>query len=198
MAIIAKNEQGGSFEPIPEGVHTAICVSIIDLGMQYSEKWDKSTHKAMVTWELPEETYTKDGETKPRTLSKEYSLSLGEKSNLRKDLQAWRGRAFTDEELAGFDLKNVLGKGCQIQLIHTEKNGNKYANIASIMGLPKGMKLDEPSNIVYFDLGDTECMKLMAQIPEWIQNKIKESDDYKNMVLDSDLPVAGDEEDVPF
>lgn len=196
MAIIAKNEQGGGFEPISEGVHTAICVSIVDLGMQFSEKWGKSTHKAMITWELPEETYTnKEGETRPRTLSKEYSLSLGEKSNLRKDLQAWRGRAFTEEELAGFDLKNVLGKGCQIQIIHTEKNGNKYANIASIMGLPKGIKLDEPQNLVYFDMDDPKCYELMDQIPEWIQNKIKESENYKSF---KGSVLQDEETELPF
>ena len=37
-------------------------------------------------------------------LRKDYKNSLHEKAGLRKDLEAWRGRRFTDAELAGFDL----------------------------------------------------------------------------------------------
>ena len=197
MAIIAKAESSVGFEPIPEGVHTALCTALVDLGMQYSEKFGKSTRKVMITWELPDETYTKDDVKLPRTLSKEYSLGLSEKSNLRKDLQAWRGKAFTDEELAGFDLKNVLGKGCQIQLIHTESNGKKYANIASIMGLPKGMTIPEPKELLYFDLGDAECKKLLEKVPEWIANKVRESETWQQM-NDDVAVVTGTDDDLPF
>lgn len=197
MAIIAKEEKGLGFEPIPEGVHTAICTALIDLGLQYSEKFGKSTRKVMVTWEFPDETYEKDGVKLPRTMSKEYSLGLSEKSNLRKDLQAWRGKAFTEQELEGFDLKNVLGKGCQIQVIHSEKSGKSYANIASIMGLPKGMTINPPETLTYFDLTDPDCMKLTERIPEWIMNKIRESETWAQMHEATTVLEATDDE-LPF
>jgi len=148
-------------------------------------------------WELPDEKIEIDEEEKPRAISKEYTLSLSEKANLRKDLQAWRGKAFTEEELAGFDMQNVLGKGCQLQVIHTESNGKTYSNIASIMGLPKGMKVDEPYNpITYFDLGEPDALTVMGNLPAWVQDKIKASETYKDMTVFH--PAPGEEDDLPF
>lgn len=197
MAIIAKQEHEGNYTPIPEGVHTAICYAIIDLGLQYSEKFEKMAQKVLIMWELPDEQYEVEGETHPRVISKEYSLSLHEKAGLRKDLQAWRGKAFTEEELLGFDLKNVLGKGCQIQIIHKESNGKTYGNIASIMGLPKGMKLSEPHNILlYFDLTEPNILDRLEELPVWIQDKIRESETYKNM--QEDFKPVDDEDELPF
>jgi hypothetical protein len=198
MTIMAKSPEGQGFDPIEEGVHTAVCVAIIDLGMQYSELYKKSTRKVMIMWELPDETYQNaEGEEKAQRLSREYSLSLGTKSNLRKDLQAWRGKAFTEEELDGFDLKNVLGKGCQLQIIHAESNGKTYANIASIMGLPKGMKIQEPANLLYFDLEDPNCNDLIEQIPNWIQTKIANAENNKSG-NSGFFPVEITEDDPPF
>ena len=67
-----------------------------------------------------------------------YTLSLHENAALRRDLQSWRGRAFTETELAGFDLKTVLGVPCMITLVHSPDG--KYANIQAVAGLPKGME----------------------------------------------------------
>ena len=203
MAVIASNNGGGSnFEPIAEGVHTAICYSIVDLGDQYSEKFNNTSHKVLITWELPDETIEIEGEIKPRAISKEYTLSLNDKANLKKDLEAWRGKKFTDEELKGFDLAQVLGKGCQLQVIHTSRGEKTYANIASIMGLPKGMKTGVPVNpIVDFDLNADDALTKLNTLPTWVQDKVKKSENYAAMVNSSSpggfYPVEADEE-LPF
>jgi hypothetical protein len=200
MSLIAKaegNSQG--FEPVAEGVHIARCIGLIDLGMQYSEKFDKTAHKALIMWELPDETYEQDGETKCRVLSKEYTMSLHEKSSLTKVLEAWRGKKFTEEELAGFDLNNILGKGCQVQIIHTKKGENTYSNIAAIMGMPKGMKVDAPKTTIVFDLDDPKAIIQMSTLPEWIQTKIKESTTWKELSSSQDAPAPTDDDDeLPF
>jgi len=41
-------------------------------------------------------------------ISKRYTMSLGEQSTLRKDLESWRGKKFTPEELQGFDLNACI------------------------------------------------------------------------------------------
>lgn len=200
MSLIAKQENESSFSPIPEGVHTAVCYGLIDLGVQYSEKFDKKAQKVLIMWELPDETYkAEDGEEKPRMLSREYTMSLHEKSGLRKDLQAWRGKTFTDEELSGFDLNNILGKGCQIQIIHKESNGKTYANIASIMGLPKGMNVKKPDNTIVFDLDKVTALQEMYSLPTWVQDKIKESETYQELkVVVSEFNGGGEDGDLPF
>lgn len=199
MAIIASAKS--NFEPISEGVHTAVCINIIDLGEQYSPFYKNNSRKVMITWETPDETITRDGEEKPMIISKEYTLSLSDKASLRKDLAAWRGRDFTDQELAGFDLKNVLGKACQIQIMHNEKG---YAKIASIMSLPKGMPSMQPAaETIYFDLSDPDFLSKMGTLPMWIQDKIKESKTYKERINanvdaeNGDFQQIGDS-DLPF
>lgn len=203
MAIIAKSEGNQDFSPIPEGVYTAVAYSIIDMGLQYSEMYQKSTRKVMVTWELPDETIEVDGQQKPRAISKEYSLSLADKANLRKDLEAWRGKKFTDDELSGFDLRNVMGRGCQVQIVHTEKNGKQYANINAIMALPKGMKVALPVNdTIYFDMSEPDTLNLLTKIPQWIQDKITKSETYKELMASvnagHDVPVDDTDDDLPF
>jgi hypothetical protein len=204
MAIIAK-KNGEGFDPVSEGVHVAICYSVVDLGMQYSEMYGKASRKILITHEIPEETITIEGKEMPRAISKEYTLSLSEKSTLRKDLEAWRGRTFTEAELEGFDLANIIGKGCQIQVIHKESGGKTYANIASIMGLPKGMKVGETVNEhIYFDLENPESLSLLGKIPQWVQDKIKKSETYQtltasvNAIHDGGIPDDLDDDTLPF
>ena len=52
MGIVMKDE-GGSFTPCPAGNHIGVCYSIIDLGTQHNEKWNKDEHKICIMWELP-------------------------------------------------------------------------------------------------------------------------------------------------
>jgi hypothetical protein len=192
MAILAK-KTGEGFDPVPEGVHVAICYSVIDLGMQFSEQFGNNSRKVLITFEIPDETITVDDKEMPRAISKEYTLSLSEKSNLRKDLQAWRGKAFTEQELDGFDLANLIGKGCQIQVIHKDTGNKIYANISAIMGLPKGMKVGETVNEhVYFDLESAESLSLLGKLPQWIQDKIMKSETYQALKAGADV-FHGDE-----
>jgi hypothetical protein len=133
------SSSGGDFKPIPEGAYIATCVRLIDLGTQITtfQGADKLQRKVLIAWEVPDEMVEYDGETRPALIMQRYTASLSDKANLRQHLEAWRGRRFTDDELRGFDLKNVLGKPCQIQVLHSEDGA--YANIAAIMALPKGL-----------------------------------------------------------
>lgn len=124
MSLIAK---GKTYTPPPEGVWPAVCVDVVDLGIvtgQFGEK-----HKCRIVWEISESM--DDG--RPFTASKMYSVSLHEKSSLRKDLRSWRGKAFTAEELNGFDVEKVLGAQCQLVITHEEKDGIVYGNVTAVM-----------------------------------------------------------------
>jgi hypothetical protein len=138
MPIIAK-EPKGNFIPAPPGAHPAVCVDVVDLGMlevnfggQVSEK-----HKIRLVWQIEEVM----ADNRPYIVQKMYTLSLHQKAQLRKDLESWRGKQFSPEELEGFDVENLLGVNCLLNVIQevSTKNGKTYSNIASIMRLPKGM-----------------------------------------------------------
>ncbi len=126
---------GGNFIPAPSGTWAAVCVDIVDLGMVPGFE-GKTQHKIKIVWQIEESR--DDG--KPHQVSKRYTPSLHEKASLRKDLESWRGRPFTVQELDGFDLENLLGIAALINVIHEPKNGKTYDNVTSIMRLPKGME----------------------------------------------------------
>jgi len=134
MAIIAKTNKK-EFTPAPEGLWPAVCVDVIDLGNQKTP-WGEA-HKVEVRWMLEE----KDPKTqKAFMLFKRYTLSLHEKANLRRELETWRGRKFTTEELEGFDLEKLLGVNCQLQVIHNVKDeGDVYANVQAIVPPARGV-----------------------------------------------------------
>jgi hypothetical protein len=139
MPIIASANESKSFTPAPEGVHQAVAVDVIDLGYMDSTWQGKTSkkHKIDLVWQIEE---TRD-DGKRFCLYKRYTLSLGEKANLRKDLESWRGKAFTATELAGFDVETIIGVNCLINVQHsTSADGAKtYANVVSVMPLLKGL-----------------------------------------------------------
>jgi len=194
MTLIASSENSGvSFPPIEAGTHHAVCYSVIDIGTQYSEKFDSYARKVVITWELPNVRIDieKDGKTYnlPRAISKTYTLSTHEKSNLTKDLTSWRGKPFTDEERAGFDVRKVVKANCLLQIIHTQRGDKTYANIATVAKLMSGMETKEPENpVVIYDMGvdGTDFPKTM---PDWIRKKIMASKEMQN----KDINDGGDD-----
>lgn len=202
MALTVK-KTGGDFELAPEGNHVAVCYMVIDLGEQQTV-WNgdvKHSHKIRFGWELSNEPMS-DG--RPFGVFKDYTASLNDKANLRKDLQSWRGRAFTEEELDGFDVFNVLGAPCMINVVHSvsEKNGNTYANVASIAPLPKGTNKPDLSNsLVKFSLDDFD-QKVFDSLPEWLQEKINTKGvdkPYQPPQSENPAPQGFDDlEDIPF
>lgn len=146
MSLVASDTGGGDFKRVPAGVFSARCFSVIDLGTQETEFQGstKTQRKVQIFWELYGEDeegnklVTDEGE--PMAISKRYTLSLSEKSKLRPDLEAWRGKPFTEDELKGFDLHNLMGAPCFLNITHSEKNGKTYSNVASITPLPKQLR----------------------------------------------------------
>lgn len=194
MALYASEGGSGSnYEPIPEGTYPGICYSIVDLGDQYSEKYDKVAHKCRITWEVVGETIEVDGKEINRSISKEYTLSLSTKSNLRADLRAWRGREFTKEELAKFNVKNILGVPCMMNIVHNTSGEKTYSNISSIMAMPKGMPKPEQTNeTTYWDFDENAVDDdTFRKLPEFLQERIKESQTWKYITTGERGPLPG-------
>lgn len=203
---IAK-ESGGNFTPAPEGTHLARCFAVIALGTQKSEMYADAC-KVMLCWELPGERITFDGKEAPMTISKEYTLSIGKKANLRRDLESWRGRAFTKEELEGFEVSSVLQTPCLLSITHkTSAKGNTYAAIQTVSKPPKGMdcpKLHHEAVIYEVESGKNDVFE---KLPEWIRKKIEQCEEWCHPPIDREeaepepppapAPVP-DEDDVPF
>lgn len=184
MALIAKEKAGGSgITPVEAGTYPARCCGVVDLGLQRTE-WQgqvKEQEKVLLMFELPTERVTVEGEDKPRWLSQRLTVSLHEKSVMRKTLDAWRGKPMTADELKGFNIGSLLNAPCMLNVVNKEgSNGNVYANIGGIGKPMKGIPIPElESEPILFDMDADDAEEVFKKLPEWVQNVIDESVTWK-------------------
>jgi hypothetical protein len=208
-------DTGGSFESTPSGMHLARCYRIIDLGTQKSEYLGqvKYLRKVMLGWEIhgTDDAGTplkmKDG--RPFAMFKNYTLSWAEKANLRADLQSWRGKPFSQEEMRRFDLKTILGAWCMLNVIEKQGNdGKMYVNVTGITPVPSMIKqagmptainknevfmIDSPDMEIFQTFSDNLKKKIMGT-PEWEKVNSKPS----AMPSAPAAPALDEDDDIPF
>jgi hypothetical protein len=124
---------------------------------------------------------------RPFSASKKYTASLHENATLHKDLKSWRGRSFTEAEVKGFELSNVLGVTCEIEII---EYGTEGKTAVDSLYKPDGgaKKVDTINEIEDFDVEiyckewtgeSSEESKKMCDIfetlPPWLQEEITTS-----------------------
>lgn len=213
MAFYAE-DSGGSFERCPPGLHLARCYRIIDLGTQKSEYMGqtKYLHKIMVGWEIhgnrDDGSPLKMNDGRPFAIFKNYTLSWSDKANLRLDLQSWRGKPFTQEEMRRFDLENVLGAWCMLNVIERAgQNGKTYSNVDGVTPVPSMIKQNGLPQAVnkneMFNLSEPDWA-MFETFSEHLKTKITASPEYAKakstapQASPSGAPGADDLDDIPF
>ena len=152
MAIVAKDSGTSQREKPTAGMHDAVCVFVEDVGMQRTtgQYGEKIQHKIVICWEIDEKL--KDGKYagQPFMVSNRYTLTLFEKGNLCKVLEAWFSKKLTDEQREnGIDLEKLIGKTCTLNLIESAQG---YINVG-------GVAPAHPSN---------KLTPVCTVVPEWI------------------------------
>jgi hypothetical protein len=171
-------EERKNFKPVPAGTHAAICVSIVNMGIQNDSKFGPR-RKIYFRWELPgEQTSWRDKQGNehhgPMTIGKSYTYSLNEKSTLCQDLESWRGKLFTDaERKAGVDVSDFLGKSCILGIVHKGSGDKVFADVKTVMGAPPSVKLRASGTLIAYDADDHDP-ELFALLPSWLQQKISD------------------------
>lgn len=180
MSLKIKKKTVSDIPAMEDGTYPAVCVGIVDLGEQFNPTFKNFSEKILIIFEIPSEPLEIDGEKKPRWLSKEFTASMADKGNLKKFLISWRGKAFTDAELDGeYDITEMLGSSCLLQVLKEEKKERFFNNISAAIAMPTGIPGVVPITAPFaFDL-DEWNEETFANLPEWIQNKIKNSSQYK-------------------
>lgn len=114
---VARTGSGGGGDKYlhPEGLYHFVCIDEIDLGMQETAFGPK--HKVLLRFYCGEQNA--DGEI--LYVNARFTLSLHEKSNLRKFLEDWRGQPFPNDPDFEFDLENLVGAGGLFELFHKPK-----------------------------------------------------------------------------
>ena len=182
MTLTVKND-GGDFTPAPAGNQLSTSYAVIDLGTQHQDAFtwegkpiaESNKPQILIMWEIPAELVEIDGKEQPAMISKFYNAFFSERASLRIHLEAWRGKAFSEEELCGFNIGNLLGKACMVNVIHNDGK----AKVAGIAALPKGMSMPEQYNpSIMFDLENYD-QAVFDNISEGIQNIIKRSPEWQ-------------------
>ena len=129
------------FKSHPEGQYVGVCVDVIDLGdnvESFAGQPDKLSHKCVLvfrTGERNEElgTYI--------DVSREFTVSMGEKANLRKFLEQWRGKPYETSQIEdGVPLHKLTGQPGLLTVSHKRSGKDRiYANITACVGVPKQM-----------------------------------------------------------
>lgn len=208
MAILATNSVTQR-ELIPAGNYIARCYQMIEIGT-VTEAFmgeSKTLKKVRIGWELPEETrvFREGNGEQPLVISKEYTLSMNEKSNLRKDLSSWRGKDFSDDEARSFDITKLLGQPCMLNIIHKPSKTDPskvYEQISGITKIPKSMtppaQVNKTLLLSYDNFDDAEFEKL----PDFIKVKMKGSQEYQQLLVPQERHIGGsgiqEEDDLPF
>lgn len=208
MGIIAtSNGSGASFKPIEAGSYPARCYSMVHIGTveEVIMGATKKLNKVRITWELPTElkVFKEENGEQPQIISKEFTLSLHEKSTLRAFLKNWRGLDFTEEEAKAFDVTKLIGAPCMLNITHKNKKDGSgvYAEIGSVSKLPKGFACPDAINEPFVFTYEDYSLEKFNALPEFLRNKMINSDEYKALSNPAEVKVVHsdeDDSDVPF
>lgn len=193
MSLTVSEGSSGTYVPCPPGSYPARLCALIDLGNQ-STVWEgeqKTAHKVLLKFEITDpETRQDDGSA--HTISRRFTASLHVKSALRKLLEAWRGKPFTADELRQFDLKVLVGMPCMVSVIHETKGERTFANLASVMKLPRGFAPGiESEPLVHFDLSAPDWV-VFAGLSSKLQEQISTTPEFAKLTPPKsvNLPTA--------
>lgn len=182
-----KNRAKPKLPPVEPGPYIAVCVHSIDLGEQLCEYKDKGksyNNQVQLVFELIGETVEIDGKPEPRTLSRTFNFARGRNGGLRKFVQTWLGKTFSDEAFAEFDTNDLVGMPAQLSVILNESG--EYANIDTIMQLPKGMPAPKATlPLIRFDMEPWDDAAF-EQLPDRAKERIKKSTQYQKLHVPTD------------
>ncbi len=200
------SNSGGNFKQPETGMQLGVLIKIIDLGTHDNPKFGNTRHEVLYQWELPDQTIETDDGEAPMVVGKFYNNSHNEKATLRLDLESWYGKSFDDKALddaGGFDHNKVLGKHA---LLNLSENQNQKVVVASVNPVPQSMQRDSytPHNTPFlFSIAEWD-EDTFQKLGDWVQNKIKESAEYKVIQAkgggqsENAEPAPDFDDDIPF
>jgi hypothetical protein len=129
MSYVLQSKAGGDFKPHPEGIHPAVCVDVIDLGLVESEFQGQRRLVNKVRLVFETEQRTEDGRN--CIITKTFTASLHPKAKLADFLGKWRGRPVVPGE--SIDLAKLVGANCTLVISHQQNMvGRTYASIDAV------------------------------------------------------------------
>lgn len=198
MAFPKPSRGGGDFELAPADTHPARCYAVVDLGVQPNDLYGPK-HQIRISWEL---TDCPMADGRNFMVTKYYTFSLNEKATLRKDLESWRGRPFSEDEMDQWSPVDLINAPCLIGIQHKPTNkGGMRAVVATVTKVPKGLEVPPLTNkpLIYSPEVHDEAAwaALSEKTREQINNRIRQEPPAKAPPAPP-LPDNFDDTDIPF
>lgn len=196
MAILATTNSTPR-EQVPAGNYIARCYQMIQIGTvnEVINGENKQLNKVRIGWEFPndQKIFNEEKGLQPIVFSEEYTLSLHEKSSLRKMLASWRGKDFSQDEAKSFDITKLIGVACMVNIIHkpTKSDPTKmYAKIGSVSSVPKGMTVIPQINETFVLSYDDFDFDKFNTLPDFIKDKMRSSLEYAAMTTPTSAQIV--------
>jgi hypothetical protein len=195
MALTAPKNTTTDFERCPTGLQSAVCVYVVDMGLQLN-KGGESKRKIRLVFETQATISEGEYAGKPFMLSTEMTFSMFKSSLLRATIHNWFGKNMDDETADSFDLEKLIGQQATLNVCENQTNGKTYSNIAAINPATKGVMLSHSG----------------VNCPDWITKRAAEGmvrlsaqemdqrpDDEKNPPIDAyEADATADADSLPF
>lgn len=181
-----------------EGQFVGQCVDLIDLGEKVQDFPGSKPYLAQ-TCALVFRTGERNEETGDYIdIAREFTVSMGEKANLRAFLQQWRGKPYTAEQItAGVPLHKLVGNFALLTVAHrTSGKGRTYANITACVGVPKQMasSLTPYTDYVRAEYWATRKQEYAAAAEKFRAEQGAPTEDFE----DFPAPLADEDDGLPF
>jgi hypothetical protein len=129
------------WECVPPGVHNAICIDVLSFKAQRRKKDDEifETNVVFIVWLVyPKDQYGRpifDSNGEPFKVDRQFNPTMapGNKYGVRATLESWAGRELTIKEQNEYDLADLIGKPCDLD-IETKQSaaGTVYPNVLAV------------------------------------------------------------------
>ena len=159
MSFKLTKSAGSGYEPVTPGYHDSVLCEIVDLGIQDTKYGPR--HQAFLVFQVAELASEGERAGHRKEIRVYFSVTTGTESKpskIRKMLQQWRGKAWSDAEIdeAGLDIDPFLSKPAMLFVVAKKKpNGEETSGVDAI--LPPRTQM-EPLN--YVTMKDREAKKM--------------------------------------
>ena len=203
---------GNDFEYPNIGLTPAVCINVINGGYEkviYMGQDKGYQRKIFILWEIDQRITKGDFAGQHMVISKEYTFAVSPKSNLRKDLESWRGKVFEEKHNANGTI-TLMGEKKNKETGKIEKVSFSIdmlvgANcILNLQNVSKTKTFISPTSILPFDKNFQKVNREIESnyIPDWIAKKITErpanNPDELEPPDNSENQSLNEEEEVPF
>lgn len=201
------------FEQPQTGMVPAVCINVADgryVKTTYMGQDKGYQRKIFILWEIAQRIKEGQFAGQHMVIAKEYTFAVGDKANLRIDLESWRGKKFEER-------KNADGT---VSLLTEKKDNGKIVKVAFAVDMligancilyledvGKSRPFIKPTKVMKFDSKYTPVKREydINYIPNWLAKKIEErplsnpdiQQTQTNNVVNDDS-TGFEEEEVPF